>query len=68
MMSKQRKNREVDDGEMSMNGPLPFPDSDLPPQLQRTIKRKIEEGDEGIDTRPFKEALQRASRPPRSAS
>lgn len=47
-----------------VDGP-PFPDSDLPPQLQRTIYRKLQEasgdGDLGeVDEEAFKEALREA--------
>ena len=41
----------------------PFPDSDLPPALQRTIKRKLEEEeDEGPTEEEYREALRRAAR------
>lgn len=42
--------------------PLPYPDSDLPPVLQRTIKRKIEEGGEGLTEAAYLDALRRAAR------
>ena len=40
---------------------LPYPDSDIPPVLQETIRRKIEEGDEGVDPAVFKEAVRRTA-------
>ena len=46
---------------------LPYPDSDIPPTLQRTIRHKIESGDdEGVPAEDFVTALQRASRSERS--
>ena len=39
---------------------LPYPDSGLPPVLQETIRRKIAEGDEGVDEAAFREAVRRA--------
>ena len=48
--------------------PIPFPNSDLPPHLQRTIYRKLQEeaggdGDLGeVDETAFKEALREAER------
>lgn len=58
-------------GEAEESTDLPYPDSDLPPVLQRTIQRRIEEGDdEGPTTEQWQEALRKAARtsPPDPAS
>lgn len=42
---------------------LPYPDSDLSPALQRTIKRKLDAGeDEAVDREAFEEAIRRVVR------
>ena len=45
---------------------LPFPESDMPPQLQRTLARKLAEEESGdgasISEPEFKEALQKVAR------
>ncbi len=44
--------------------PLPYPDSDFSPQLQLTIKRKIESGeDTGMDREEFFRLLGRVAEP-----
>ncbi len=46
---------------------LPYPDSDFSPQLQLTIKRKIESGDDtGMDREEFFKLLRRISEPQES--
>lgn len=49
--------------EADASADLPYPDSDLPPVLQRVIRRKIEEGeDEGPTETNWNEALRKAAR------
>ncbi len=42
------------------SGPLPYPDSDLSPALQRTIRHKLDAGeDEAVDREEFERAIRR---------
>ena len=45
-MCKDEKNGRGKSFEQDSNDDLPFPDSDISPALQRTIKRKLEEGED----------------------
>jgi hypothetical protein len=62
MPQRPHKAKRDDTPKVKPGAELPYPDTDLPPILQETIRRKIEEGDEGVDEATFMEALRRAAR------
>lgn len=67
IMEKRKREQQRREGGGARLTSLPYPESDLSPHLQRTIKRKIESGeDEGVDPDEFSKLLGRMTPPEQS--